>query len=81
VVNGSGYEGAKTFGRRNFLGESLRKGNCFFLRLGNMFSGLYFLVWSCVDYCMGASIAGGFGLGVQESSQNPRAREPDRLFS
>jgi hypothetical protein len=63
------------------FGGNFEERKFFFLRLGNMFSGLYFLVWSCVDYCMGASIAGGFGLGGQESSQNPRAREPDRLFS
>jgi hypothetical protein len=34
-----------------------------------------------VDYYRGAPVAGSFGLGGQESSQNPGAREPDRLCS
>jgi hypothetical protein len=63
------------------LGETLGKGSFFFLRLGTLFSSLYFLVWSCVDCCMGASVAGGFGLGAKESSRNPGARESDRLCS
>jgi hypothetical protein len=40
-----------------------------------------FLVWSLVDCYRGASVAGSFGLGGQESLRNPRAREPDRLCS
>jgi hypothetical protein len=47
--------------------------------------GLYFLrdifwfgVW--VNCCRGHQVAGSFGLGGQESSQNPGAREPDRLL-
>jgi hypothetical protein len=33
-----------------------------------------------VNHCRGHRVAGGFGLGGQESSWNPRAREPDRLL-
>jgi hypothetical protein len=36
-------------------------------------------VW--VDCYRGSSFAGSFGLGGQESSWNPRAREMDRLCS
>jgi hypothetical protein len=53
-----------------------------FWRLGTVFSGFVFFwfgVW--VDCYRGASVAGSFGLGGQESSRNPGAREPDRLCS
>jgi hypothetical protein len=33
-----------------------------------------------VNHCRGHRVAGGFGLGGQESSQNPGARETDRLL-
>jgi hypothetical protein len=33
-----------------------------------------------VDCYRGASVAGSFGLGGQESLRNPGAREPDRLL-
>jgi hypothetical protein len=33
-----------------------------------------------VNHCRGHRVAGGFGLRGQESSQNPGAREPDRLL-
>ena len=45
---------------------------------------LHFLVlgWrNLFDCYRGASVAGIFGLGGQESLQNPGAREPDRLCS
>jgi hypothetical protein len=33
-----------------------------------------------VNHCSGNRVAGGFGLRGQESSWNPRAREPDKLL-
>jgi hypothetical protein len=47
--------------------------------------GLYFLrdiFWfgDWVNYCRGHQVARSFGLGGQESSQNPGAREPDRVL-
>jgi hypothetical protein len=33
-----------------------------------------------VNCCRGHQVAGSFGLGGQESSWNPGAREPDRLL-
>jgi hypothetical protein len=39
-----------------------------------------FLVLNLVDCYRGASVAGSFGLGGQESLRNPGAREPDRLL-
>jgi hypothetical protein len=33
-----------------------------------------------VNCCRGHQVAGSFGLGGQESSRNPGAREPDRLL-
>jgi hypothetical protein len=45
---------------------------------------LHFLVlgWrNLLDCYMGASVVGSFGLGGQDSSRNPGAREPDRLCS
>jgi hypothetical protein len=54
-----------------------------FLRLGTVFSGLgYFsgleFGWTVTGV---HQVAGSFGLGGQESSRNPGAREPDRLCS
>jgi hypothetical protein len=81
---GRGYEGAKTFERGTFggQGEFWREGG----RVGAFFEGLencIFLVLgrNLVDCYRGASVAGSFGLGGQESSRNPGAREPDRLCS
>jgi hypothetical protein len=69
-----GYEGAEAFGEGHFwiLGEG-----SIILILGTVFfwSG----VW--VDCHRGASVAGSFGLGGQESLWNPGAREPERLCS
>jgi hypothetical protein len=55
-----GYEGAEAFERGHFwiLGEG-----SIILILGTVF----FLVWSLVDCHRGASVAGSFGLGGQES--------------
>ena len=33
-----------------------------------------------VNHCRGHRVVGGFGLGGQESSWNPGAREPDKLL-
>jgi hypothetical protein len=83
-----GYEGAKTFerallilgGRENFWREEIvlehfsrgRDWKTVFLVLG---------LRNLLDCYRGASVAGSFGLGGQESLRNPGAREPDRLCS
>jgi hypothetical protein len=84
-----GYEGAKTFERGTFdfggQGEFLeRGGDCigaFFQGRDwkTVFSG--FGLRNLLDCYRGASVAGSFGLGGQESLRNPGAREPDRLCS
>jgi hypothetical protein len=78
------YEGAKTFERGTIF---------FFLERGGIvlehfskggIGKLHFLVLSwrnLLDCYRGASVAGSFGLGGQESSRNPGARELDRLCS
>jgi hypothetical protein len=77
---GRGYEGAEAFGRGTFgnLGEESN-----IWRLGTVcvcwFDIFWFGVW--VDCCRGALVAGSFGLGGQESSWSPVARESDRLCS
>ena len=60
-------------------GEGLLEfwGRKHYLRLGTVF--FWFGVW--VDCYRGASVAGIFGLGGQESSRNLGARESDRLSS
>jgi hypothetical protein len=68
-MRGQRHSGEGTFG-------ILGKGSII-LRLGTVF--FWFGVW--VDCYRGASVAGSFGLGGQESSRNPGAREPDRLCS
>jgi hypothetical protein len=83
-----GYEGGKTFERKTF---GIWKGRIILILgdcIGSFFQGrdwkTVFLVLglrNLVDCYRGASVAGSFGLGGQESLRNPRAREPDRLCS
>jgi hypothetical protein len=75
-VNGGRYDWAEAFGKGHY--EKLGGEDC-------NFSVGYFLVlefgfgvW--VNCCRGHQVAGSFGLGGQESSWNPGAREPDRLL-
>jgi hypothetical protein len=54
------------------------------LRGRTVFSVGYFLVWYGEFWWTVTGVhqvAGSFGLGGQESSRNPGAREPDRLCS
>ena len=84
-----GYEGAKTFERgTGILGRAGRILGDQEIVLEHFSRGgigkLYFLVLglrNLFDCYRGASIAGSFGLGGQESLQNLRARESDRLCS
>jgi hypothetical protein len=73
-MRGQRHSGRGTFGnfgeRKHF--SEIR--DCIF-----WFVFFWFGVW--VDCYRGASVAGSFGLGGQESSRNPGAREPDRLCS
>jgi hypothetical protein len=43
---GGGYEGQRHSGEGLFGGGNFGERKLFFLRLGTVFSGLYFLVWS-----------------------------------
>jgi hypothetical protein len=43
--------------------------------------GIFFWFGVWVNGYRGHQVAGSFGLGGQESSRNPGAREPDRLCS
>jgi hypothetical protein len=67
-----GYEGERHLEKGTFW--NLGKGG--HLRAEDIF---WFGVW--VNCCRGHQVAGIFGLGGQESSRNPGAREPDRLCS
>ena len=79
-MNVRGYEGVEAF-RNGTFGIGRGKG-----AFGEQ--GLYFavcdivLVWEFGWTVIGVhQVAGSFGLGGQESSQNLGAREPDRLCS
>jgi hypothetical protein len=83
-----GYEGAKTFERGTFdfwgAGRNLGLEEIVLEHfsgegLENCNSG--FGLRNLLDCYRGASVAGSFGLGGQESLRNPGAREPDRLCS
>ena len=69
-----GYEGAEAFKEKDFW---KLWGKEYFSKIRDCV--FWFGVW--VDCYRGASVVGSFGLEGQESSWNPRAREPDRLYS
>jgi hypothetical protein len=74
-----GYEGERHSEKGTFGNLGKRK---HYWRLETVFPGWYFLVLEFGWTVTGVhQVAGSFGLGGQESSRNPGAREPDRLCS
>jgi hypothetical protein len=61
--------------------ENLGEGSIFLEIRDYIFWFVFFWLEVWVEFYRGASVAGSFGLGGQESSQNLRARESDKLCS
>jgi hypothetical protein len=74
-----GYEGAEAFGERDFW--KLWGKEAFSQIRDYVFWFVFFWFGVWVDCYRGASVAGSFWLGGQESSQNIVTREPNRLWS
>jgi hypothetical protein len=90
AVNGRGDMRGKKHSRGELFGILGGRENYFDIRrlYWSIFRGrdwktvfLVFGLRNLVDCYRGASVAGSFGLGGQESLRNPGAREPDRLCS